>query len=110
MNLFDCPVFDDDAYETVLDWAAAHHEAAIDYNDKFVKGDGEPVEMPELAHWALSWKHGHIGWDDLQRRHDEPQARKASALYIYLWSLGVPWGLAIRCARAYVDHVEVETL
>ncbi len=87
MNYFvegECPEFDDHDPEPILEWADA----------KIVYDDSEPFPS-----WYLTWKHGAI---QLSVENEE-KARKAGALFIYLWTRGIYAGVADRCATAYVN-------
>jgi len=77
------PEFDDFDYEPILEWANARVE---EYDNHGYHG------------FTLIWKHGFI---DLEVPTEE-KARKAAALFIYLWTRGVYASFAERCATAYV--------
>jgi len=94
------PEFDDFEFEPILEWA----------NAKVVKNEApDDVDDPEVRKvleegFSLCWKHGFIGFDGIE---DEQKARKASALFIYLWTRGVYAAFAERCATAYVLNYEI---
>lgn len=73
------PEFDDFDYEEILQWANA--KVKKDYSD-----------------YILTWKHGFITFEF----DEEEKAKKAAALFIYLWSRGIYAGVADKCAKAYV--------
>jgi hypothetical protein len=102
-----CPTFDDHAFNQILEWAEAKFGAKVQWNDEFVDIEGKSRKIPALAHWAMTWKFGHIGFDQYQSLDNEQSARKAAALFIYLFCQGVEARFADRCASAYVDHVTV---
>ena len=89
-NKEECPTFDYSNYEPILEWA----KAEVAWDDTFVNGKGEKFVRPKLAHWTLLWEHGFIGFDTIKAKEDEPKARMASALFIYLWCKGIPASLA----------------
>lgn len=91
------PQFDDFDSEPILKWG----EASVEWCDEFVNGLGEKKKIEEFEHWSLGWKHGVIGFDGLGK-DDEVKARKAGALFIYLWTRGVSPDIAERCAVSYV--------
>lgn len=57
----------------------------------------------EWAHWGFRWRHGGIGFTTRDKPEEEEKARKAAALFVYLWSKGVGAHLAEKCAEAYVN-------
>lgn len=93
----ECPDFSDHDFEKILQWG----NVEVKYNDKFVGSDGEVTSHPELASWVMSWGHGVISFDSLDK-DEEHLARKAAALFVYLWCKGVDAMYADRCAAAYV--------
>lgn len=98
MSKEESPQFDDFEYEKILQWAGAK----VTFADEFVNGrTGEKIKIKKEAYWELFWEHGFIGFDGF-RKEDEIKARKAAALFIYLWTRGVDPGVAERCATAYV--------
>lgn len=93
----DCPKFTDD-YETILEWG----KVAVKYDD----GD-DPS-----PHWRMEWtaynKEGYgrfifhaLKYLPLQTQ--EKQARKAAALFVYLYSKGVDEDVAWECVQRYVE-------
>jgi hypothetical protein len=99
----ECPDFDDFDYEPILTWA----NAKVVWDDTFVDGHGNKYVRPNMAFWTLIWSKGFIGFDCIRKKEDEATARKASALFIYLWSKGVETGVASNCADLYARHVKV---
>lgn len=99
------PDFDDDNYEEILKAA----EATVEYSDEFVDGNDKVTHLPEFGHWSLCWKHGFIGFDAIEK-DNEVDAKKAAALFIYLWSKGVRASIADRAAEAYVRTWKVSKL
>ena len=73
-------------YEKILEWCATNRGLTITWTENG---------------WKLAWKYGYIGFDGL-KQEDEAKARKAAALFIYLWTKGVSAGIAERCANGYV--------
>jgi hypothetical protein len=55
--------------------------------------------------WGMYWKHGGISWMSLDKEPDEQQARRASAMFCYLWLNGIPAHLADKLAESYVNFV-----
>lgn len=98
------PEFDYFNYEPILEWA----EAKVEYNDKFVDGEGTVECMPEYGSYGLAWKHGYMNLD--YAMHAEEAARKCAALFIYLYTRGVDCSIAIFCARLYADKVTIKRL
>jgi len=80
-----CPVFEDHTFENILAW-----------------GDAQVLFEGTLNYPAYWREKGFIGFDALQSQEDEAKARKASALFIYLWCKGIPVDLACHLARSYV--------
>lgn len=103
MEKQDCPEFDDFDYEKILEWA----NAEVVWDDTFVDGRGNKHVHPNMALWTLLWHKGFIGFDCIQKREDEAVARKAAALFIYLWCKGVETGVASSCADLYARHIKV---
>ncbi len=101
MNKAECPEFDYFDYEKVLEWSGAK----VEWSDTFVNGKGEVSKLEKFAHWTLFWDRGFIGFDAIKKREDEPKARMASALFIYLFCKGVPASIADNCASLYARHV-----
>ena len=69
-------------YEAVL----TENGVTVEWGHEMVDGEGTVSECPpDLCGWGFSWKHGaiHIG------QTTEKIARKASALFVSLWTLGV---------------------
>lgn len=97
----DCPEFDYFDYEPILEWAGAK----VVWEDTFVDGHGNKHVNPKLAHWVLLWRNGFIGFDGIKNKEDEPKARMAAALFIYLWCKGVSASIADNCASLYARHV-----
>jgi hypothetical protein len=95
----DCPDFDDDTYENILEWA----KADVQYADTFVDGRGNVKKNEKLAHWALHWDHGFIGFDSIQKREDKDIARMAAAMFVYLWTKGVSADLADCMCQLYAN-------
>lgn len=103
----DCPDFDDDDFEPILEWA----EASVEWSDVMVNPKTEKrTRRPELAHWSMCWKPGFIGFCSLKENTetDKIRARCASALFIYLWCKGVEASVAAHSAEAYVNYYKVE--
>ena len=99
-----CPEFDDENYEAIIDWAAKEFQAKVTWDDLVYCGRTKATtHRPDLAMWGLSWSYGCIGFSHLRDINDEEKARKEAALFIYLWSLGVPASLATHMATAYVE-------
>ena len=83
------PEFDDCDFEPILAWGDA----------KIVKNEREEeLDSDEEISYSLVWKHGLIHLDV----PTEEEARKAGALFIYLWTRKIFAGVAERCATAYV--------
>ena len=99
----DCPKFEDHTCESVLIWA----ECQVEFSDAFVDGEGKVKHDPENAWWAFTWKQGVISFCSLKSLEDEAKARKASALFVYLWCKGVGADIAAHCAEAYVTTYHV---
>lgn len=95
--------FNDHDYESILTDSAAE----VIYCDTFVDGEGNKECIPKMGSWSLYWKHGVITFDSLK---DEAQARKAAALFIFLFNKSVPAHIAERCAEAYVLTYKVRQL
>jgi len=88
-------------YDKILEWCAANKKLSVYWANEFVDGHENVRIDEEHAHWAFSWQYGHIGFDGL-KKEDEEKAKKATALFIYLWSKGVSAPIAERCAASYV--------
>lgn len=99
------PVFDDDNYEDILKAA----DATVEYSDEFADGHGKVTNIPEWGHWSLCWKYGFIGFDSITK-DDEVTAKKAAALFIYLWSKGVTASVADKASEAYVQYWNIRYL
>jgi hypothetical protein len=98
-----CPDFDYFDYEPILTWA----KAVVKYSDTFVGGDGVSHQLPEFASWTLIWDRGFIGFDSISKKEDEPKARMASAMFIYLYCKGVKADIADNCAALYARHMKI---
>lgn len=95
----DCPIFEDDAYEEILNWA----DATVIWAEETVGTNDEVSKLPEeWCCWAFYWQFGYISFLNLRDKENEVAARKAAALFIYLWCNGIGCSLAERCAEAYV--------
>lgn len=101
INKAECPEFDHFDYEPILKWA----EAEVVWEDTFVDGHGNKHVRPDRAYWTLFWKPGFIGFDCIRNKEDEPKARMAAALFIYLWCKGVSASIADNCASLYASNV-----
>ena len=101
------PDFNDDNYEEILKAA----DATVEYSDEFVDGHNNVSHIPEFGHWSLMWKYGLIGFESMSiKKEDEIVARKAAALFIYLWNKGVAADIADRAAEAYVQYWNIRNL
>lgn len=76
------PEFDDSDFEPILEWAEC-----------------------QVIDWTLHWEHGFITFDV-----PKDEARKAAALFIYLWSRSVYAGVAEHCASAYCNSYSVRRI
>jgi len=88
------PEFDDCDFEPILEWGNAKVE---------------PNYWPrtnEHRGYTLRWAHRFI---DLEVKEEE-QARKAAALFIYMWTRDIYAGVAERAAVAYVRTWEVRQI
>lgn len=97
-----CPTFDYFDYEPILTWA----KAVVKWSDTFVDGHGHSEQIPEFASWTLYWDRGFIGFDSINKKEDEPKARMAAALFIYLYCKGVKADIADNCASLYARHLK----
>lgn len=104
-NKSECPSFDDHSWAEILEWAGA--EVSFD-NDGYADADGNVIEM--YNSWGFVWAYGTIGFSSLRHKEDEAKARKATALFIYLWCKGVSAPHAERCAEAYVNTWSVRAI
>lgn len=103
----DCPEFDDDNFDPILEWA----NASVEWSDVIVNPKTEKkTHRPELAHWSLVWKPGFIGFCSLQKntKVDRIRARCAAALFIHLWCKEVDAAVAAHIAEAYANYYKVE--
>ena len=88
-------------YEAVL----RDNEVTVEWCHQMVDGEGTVSESPpEFCGWGFSWKHGaiHVG------RTTEKIARKASALFVRLWQLGVSASFADKLMDGYIVYLERE--
>lgn len=88
-------------YETVL----RDNNVVVEWCHQMVDGEGTVSESPpEFCGWGFSWRHGaiHVG------RTTEKIARKASALFVRLWQLGVSASMADKLMDGYVRHLELQ--
>lgn len=92
-----CPDFDDDEYEKILEWA----EAEVEYEDSHFFATETSVKRVFKGFWTLHWKHGFIGFTSFFER-EEKKARMAAAMFIYLYSNGVMASIASELAELYV--------
>lgn len=102
----DCPEFDDSEFENILKWGSIN----VEFSDTFIDGAGNAIHRPEMAAWVMSWKMGVISFCSLNTKDDEIRARKAAALFIYLWCTGVAAQVAAHCSEAYVQVYEVRRI
>ena len=74
-------------YEKILEWATLHKGLKIWWEDRS---------------WFFSWEYGFISFDGIKPK-EEDKARKATALFIYLWkNKNISASLAERLAASYV--------
>ena len=101
MNKAECPDFDYFDFEKILEWG----KAKVAYTDTVyhVKTKTTRKLDEKHCHWTLIWHKGFIGFDTINKREDEEKARRASALFIYLWCKGVEASIADKCASLYED-------
>jgi len=86
-------------YEAVL----RDNDVTVEWCHQMVDGEGTVSESPpELCGWGFSWKHGaiHVG------RTTEKNARKAAALFVRLWQIGVSASFADKLMGCYINHLE----
>jgi hypothetical protein len=89
------PEFDHNDFEPILEWADA----------KIVVSRPEDVlgvVYSDPGSYSLVWEHGVIGFDFTEDIANMEQARRAAALFIYLWTRGVEAAIAEHCAAAYI--------
>lgn len=86
-----CPEYEDEnSVEPILAWAKAN----VEYNAP----DAHTFFFP--AYWQLSWSHGSIALSWLNEV-DEKFARLEAAMFIYLWTTGVPASLCSELISFY---------
>lgn len=92
------PAFDDETYEDILKVA----DVDVRFGDEFVDGHGNVKRIPEYGAWAMSWEYGFITFDSICDKDQEQDARKAAAMFVYLWCNGIQASIAERLAESYV--------
>lgn len=93
-----CPDFDDEEYEEILVWA----KAEVVYEDSHFFATETSVKRVFKGFWTLHWEKGFIGFTSLKQKEEE-KARRASAMFIYLYSSGVMASIASELAELYVE-------
>ncbi len=86
-------------YEAVL----RDKGVTVSWGHEMVDGEGTVSECPpELCGWGFSWKHGaiHVG------QTSEEIARKAAALFVSLWTLGVSASFCDKLMDGYIVYLE----
>jgi hypothetical protein len=107
MNKAECPEFDHFDPDKILSWA----KAEVIYEDTFTnRKTGITEKNEKYASWTLFWEHGFIGFDAINKKEDEVIAKRASAMFIYLWCKGVSASIADSCASLYARYVELRRL
>ncbi len=79
------------------------NNVTVEWSHQMTDGEGTVSECPpDLCGWAFSWKHGaiHIG------RTTEAIARKASALFVRLWQLGVAASFCDKLMDGFICYLE----
>jgi len=61
-------------------------------------------------HWMMIWEDKHIRFTDFASPNLERKARRAAAVFLYLYKRNVDPTLARRCAEAYVRTWEIRSL
>jgi len=104
----ECPDFEHNDFEPIIEWAGAK----VWWSDVAYHSDGAVVHNPTHASWGFSWENGGISWDSLHEDNEKNKiiARRASALFIYLWCRGIAASLADNLAISYARNVRVSTL
>jgi len=102
-----CPDFEcePERVHDILSWA----DAKVVWSDEFINGEGTVTRLPKFGAWALSWKNGVISFLNLSENDEmtKQQAMCASALFIWLWTRGIPARHADKLAEAYVEFFDV---
>lgn len=106
MQYEDCPKFDYFEYDKILEWAKQYN-AVVTYENTFVDGEGNVRTNDKMGHWTLVWKYGFIGFM-VFKKEEEEQAKRAAALFIYLWDNGVSADIAERCAEVYAKYTLIK--
>ncbi len=81
------------------------NEVTVTWDHQMVDGEGTVSETPpELCGWGLSWKYGciHIG------QTTKTIARKAAAVFVRLWQMGVAASFADKLMNGYIHHLELQ--
>lgn len=97
------PAFDHFNYQEILDWAAEHAEAKVEWINTFVDSHGRKHDDNRNALWSFYWKFGVIGLDEF-RKYQGENAKMAAALFIFLYLKGIPADIADRSSTAYVHR------
>ena len=104
-----CPPFNEDSWMDVIIWAQKNKEATIGADDEFVGGDNVVIRIPSMRSYYLSWSYGSMQlYPDDGTSLSKDRALMISAMFIYLYELGVEVRLAIELASFYTEIINKE--
>lgn len=101
------PEFDYFDYSKIIDWAKQYN-LEVCYSDEFVS-NGQVESIPEMGSFALVWDFGVISFDSF-KKDEIVKARRAAALFIYMYSRGISASIASYAAESYVQNVTMREL